>query len=348
VKPLLAVTMGDAAGIGPEIIAKALSLDEVYDACRPLVVGDASAMEMGVEVARLSLKINRVESPEEGHYQRGTIDIISLDNVDTDALVMGKAQAMAGRASVEFVMKAAGMAMKDEVDGIVTAPLNKEAMHMAGFGYPGHTELLAEIGRTQDYAMMLLAGGLRVVHVTTHVSLREVPDLITKDRVFKKVRVAHEAMRSLGFERPKIGVAGLNPHSGEGGLFGREEIEVITPAIEQAKQAGMIVDGPVPPDTVFAKALGGVYDVVVAMYHDQGHIPVKLQGFHLDEATGKWEDVSGVNMTVGLPFIRTSVDHGTAYGKAGRRDGTANPESLIDAIKIAAQMAEVRTGKKTA
>ena len=347
-KPLLAITMGDAAGIGPEIIAKALSLDEVYGICRPFVIGDASAMEMGVEVAGLSLRINRVTSPEDGLYRRGVIDVLSLDNIDTTNLIMGKAQEMAGRASVEFVVRAAEMAMRGEVDGIVTAPLNKEAMHMAGYKYPGHTELLAEIGRTQNYAMMLLAGGLRVVHVTTHVALREVPDLITKDRVFKKIRVAHEAARNLGFDRPRIGVAGLNPHSGEGGLFGREEIEVITPAIEEARRAGMLVEGPIPPDTVFSKALGGVYDVVVAMYHDQGHIPVKLQGFRLDEETGKWEDVSGVNMTVGLPFIRTSVDHGTAYGKAGRREGTANPESLVDAIKVAAQMASIRHGKKTA
>ncbi len=347
-KPLVAITMGDAAGIGPEIVAKALSLDEVYSICRPFVVGDAGAMAMGVEVAKLSLRINRIGSPGDALFRRGVVDVMSLDNIDASRLVMGRAQAMAGKASVEYVVRAAEMVMRGDVDAIVTAPLNKEAMHMAGYAYPGHTELLAEMGKTQDYAMMLLAGGLRVVHVTTHVSLREVPDLVTKDRVFKKIRVAHEAMRALGFERPRIGVAGLNPHSGEGGLFGREEIEVITPAIEQAKRAGMIVDGPVPPDTVFAKALGGVYDVVVAMYHDQGHIPVKLQGFRLDEETGKWEGVSGVNMTVGLPFIRTSVDHGTAYGKAGRREGTANPESLIDAIKIAAQMAEVRLGKKTA
>jgi 4-hydroxythreonine-4-phosphate dehydrogenase len=348
VKPLLAITMGDAAGIGPEIIAKALSLDEVYGICRPFVIGDASSMEMGVKVAGLSLRINRITSPEDGLFRWGVIDVLSLDNIDTTRLIMGKAQEMAGRASVEFVVRAAEMAMRGEVDGIVTAPLNKEAMHMAGYKYPGHTELLAEIGRTQNYAMMLLAGGLRVVHVTTHVALREVPDLITKDRVFKKIRVAHEAARNLGFDRPRIGVAGLNPHSGEGGLFGREEIEVITPAIEEARKAGMLVEGPVPPDTVFSKALGGVYDVVVAMYHDQGHIPVKLQGFRLDEETGKWEDVSGVNMTVGLPFIRTSVDHGTAYGKAGRREGTANPESLVDAIKVATQMASVRHWKKTA
>lgn len=340
--------MGDVAGIGPEIIAKALDLEETYRVCNPIVVGDAVAMEMGIEVAGLSLRINKVEVPLDGLYRRGIIDILSLDNIDASALVMGKPQAMAGKASVEFVIKATEMAMRDEVDGIVTAPLNKEAMNMAGYAYPGHTELLAELAHTQDYAMMLLAGSLRVVHVTTHVALSQVPNLITKDRVFKKIRVANEAARNLGFERPRIGVAGLNPHSGEGGLFGREEIEVIAPAIDEARKAGMIVDGPVPPDTVFAKAVGGVYDVIVAMYHDQGHIPVKLQGFRFDEASGKWEEVSGVNMTVGLPFIRTSVDHGTAYGKAGRREGTANPQSLVDAIKIATQMAEVRLRKKTA
>ena len=347
-KPLLAITMGDAAGIGPEIIAKALSLDEVYQVCRPLVVGDAVAIKMGLDVANLSLSINKVGAPEDGLYKRGIIDILSLDNINASALVMGKPQAMAGKASVESVMKAAEMAMRDEVDGIVTAPLNKEAINMAGYKYPGHTELLAELAHTQDYAMMLLAGNLRVVHVTTHVALSQVPVLITKDRVFKKIRAAQEAARSLGFERPRIGVAGLNPHSGEGGLFGKEEIEVITPAIDEAKKAGMLVEGPVPPDTIFSKALGGVYDVIVAMYHDQGHIPVKLHGFRLDEISGKWEEVSGVNMTVGLPFIRTSVDHGTAYGKAGRREGTANPQSLVDAIKIAAKMAEVRLKKKTA
>lgn len=347
-RPLLAITMGDVAGIGPEIIAKALDTEEVYRVCRPLVVGDAGAMNMGMEVAKINLVVKRIISPADGVYRRGTIDIISLDNIDTSSLIMGRAQSMAGKASVEFVFKAAEMAMRDEVDGMVTAPLNKEAMHMAGYKYPGHTELLAELAHTQDYAMMLIAGSLRVVHVTTHVSLREVPDLITKDRVFKKIRIAHQAAMSLGFDRPRIGVSGLNPHSGEGGLFGREEIEVIAPAIDEARKAGMMVDGPVPPDTVFSKAVGGIYDVVVAMYHDQGHIPVKLQGFRFDEATGKWEDVSGVNTTVGLPFVRTSVDHGTAYGKAGRREGTANPQSLVDAIKTASQMAEVRFKKKTA
>jgi len=344
VKPLIAITMGDAAGIGPEIIVKALSLDEVYGMCRPLVVGDIGAMGMGVEVAALDLAIRRVENPWEALFRKGTVDVLSLDNIDVDRLVMGRPQPMAGRASVEYVLKAAEMAMRGEVAAIVTAPLNKEAMNMAGYPYAGHTELLAELAGTEDYAMMLLAGPLRVVHVTTHVALREVPPLIKKETVLGKIRLAEEAARSLGIDVPRVAVAGLNPHSGEGGLFGREEIEEIEPAVREAQGLGMDVDGPIPPDTVFVKAAGGMYDIVVAMYHDQGHIPVKLQGFRYEEGSGRMESVSGVNVTLGLPFVRTSVDHGTAYGKAGRREGTANPQSLIDAIRVAVQMAEARSG----
>jgi 4-hydroxythreonine-4-phosphate dehydrogenase len=302
---------------------------------------------MGVEVARVDATIHSITTPSEASFRKGVVDIISLDNVDTSKLVMGRPQAMAGKASVEYVLMAAGMAMRGDVDAIVTAPLNKEAMNMAGYHYPGHTELLAELSGTKEYAMLLIAGNLRVVHVTTHVPMSKVPSLITRDNVLGKIAIAHEAARSLGFDHPRIGVAGYNPHSGEGGLFGSEEIEEITPAVEEARKRGMNVEGPVPPDTVFGKALGGLYDVVVAMYHDQGHIPVKLQGFKLG-AKGKWEEMSGVNATVGLPFVRTSVDHGTAYGKAGRREGTANPQSLIEAIETAARMASVRLAKKTA
>jgi 4-hydroxythreonine-4-phosphate dehydrogenase len=341
-KPLMAITMGDAAGIGPEIIAKTLSLDDVYGMCRPLVVGDVGAMGMGVEVASLDLRIRRVEDLSEALFRRGTIDVLSLENIDVDMLVMGRPQSMAGRASVEYVLKAAEMAMRGEVDAIVTAPLNKEAMNMAGYPYAGHTELLAEFAKTEDFAMMLLAGSLRVVHVTTHVALKEVPHLITKERVLDKIRIAVGAAESLGIDRPRVAVSGLNPHSGEGGLFGREENEEIEPAVKEAQGSGIDVDGPIPADTVFVKAAGGMYDVVVAMYHDQGHIPVKLQGFRYEEESGLMESVSGVNVTLGLPFIRTSVDHGTAYGKAGRREGTANPQSLIDAIKVAVKMAETK------
>lgn len=339
-KPILAITMGDAAGIGPEIIAKTLALEEIYEICRPMVVGDGGAMRMGVEVSGLALDVHPVKDPSGARFEHGKIDVLDLENVDTEKLVMGKPQAMAGKAAVEYVLKAAELALRREVDAVVTAPLNKEAMNMAGYDYAGHTELLAELAGAEDYAMMLIAGPLRVIHVTTHVSLREVPGLITRERVLKTIKLAESAARSLGAERPRIAVAGLNPHCGEGGLFGSEEIEAIRPAVDEARSLGLMVEGPIPADTVFGKGSGGAYDIVVAMYHDQGHIPVKLTGFRWSEESGRWESVRGVNVTVGLPFIRTSVDHGTAYGKAGRREGTANPQSLIEAIKTAVKMAD--------
>jgi 4-hydroxythreonine-4-phosphate dehydrogenase len=341
-RPLIAITMGDPAGVGPEIIAKALSDPAVYESCRPVVVGDGSAMRMGIEVAKARLKVHSIKELGEAEYRQGAIDLLDLANIDPARLVMGVPQAMAGRASVEYVLRATDMALAGEVDAIVTAPLNKEAMHMGGYNYPGHTELLAEKAGTKNYAMMLIAGNLRVVHVTTHIPLRLVPERITKDRIVATIEVAYDAARKLGIEAPRIAVAGLNPHSSDGGLFGDEEKTRIEPAIAEVKRRGLNVEGPIPPDTVFGKALGGLYDVVVAMYHDQGHIPVKMAGFRWDEAAGEWGDMAGVNMTIGLPFIRTSVDHGTAYGRAGRRDGTANPQSLKEAIQVAARMAEAR------
>ena len=345
-KPLLAITMGDPAGVGPEIIAKALSDPEVYAICRPVVVGDGSAMRMGIDVAKARLSVHPIKELGEAEYRHGTIDLLDLKNVDAGRLVMGVPQAMAGKASVEFVLRATDMALAGEVDAIVTAPLNKEAMNMGGYSYPGHTELLAEKAGTKNYAMMLISGNLRVVHVTTHIPLRLVPEKVTKERIVTTIEVAYDAARKLGIEAPRIAVAGLNPHSSDGGLFGDEEKTKIEPAIAEVKMRGLNVEGPVPPDTVFGKALGGLYDVVVAMYHDQGHIPVKLAGFRWDEAKGGWGDMAGVNITIGLPFIRTSVDHGTAYGRAGRRDGTANPQSLKEAIQVAVQMAKARKSLK--
>jgi 4-phospho-D-threonate 3-dehydrogenase / 4-phospho-D-erythronate 3-dehydrogenase len=337
-KPLLAITLGDPAGIGPEIVAKALSSPQVYAVCHPVIVGDSSILRMGANVAKVRVEIDNALSRIITPY--GISELVDLENINLGELVMGKSQAMGGKASVEYVIKAADLALKGKVEGIVTAPLSKEAMHMAGFNYPGHTELLAELAGVKESTMMLVSGDFRVVHVTTHVSLRKVSDLITKELVYSKIRMANEALISLGIDNPRIAVAGLNPHSGEGGLFGREEMDEIAPAIEEARKQGLTVEGPIPPDTVFGKASGGAYDVVVAMYHDQGHIPVKLMGFKYGSAG--WEEMGGVNVTLGLPFIRTSVDHGTAYGKAGRREGTANPQSLIDAIKLAAKMAERR------
>jgi len=341
-KPVIAITLGDPAGIGPEIVAKVLADPETYRICNPVVVGDHHAVQMGIDVARKNLGIHTITSASEAVFKPGVIDLIDLNNVDPDKLVMGKAAAMSGAASAQFVIRAADMALRKEVDAIVTAPLNKEAMHMGGYNYPGHTELLAEKSETKDYAMMLATGNLRVVHATTHIAFRDIPKLLTTERIYTTIQIAQNACLSLGIEKPRIAVAGLNPHSGDGGLFGDEEARIIEPAIKQAKNEGLNVDGPVPPDTVFGKAVGGQYDIVVAMYHDQGHIPVKLLGMKYDESAGAWESVSGVNITLGLKFIRTSVDHGTAYGKAGRKEGTANPDSLKEALQYAVRMAEAR------
>jgi len=341
-KPMIAITLGDPAGIGPEIIAKTLADPETYGICNPLVVGESHAMQMGIEVARQSLNINPIEEPEEARFSHGTIDLIDLKNLDQTKIEMGKPAAMTGASSVQYVIHAADLALAGKVDAIVTAPLNKEAMHMGGYNYPGHTELLAEKSGTSEYAMMLATGNLRVVHATTHIPFREISDHLTTERILSTIHIAQDACLSLGIENPRIAVAGLNPHSGDGGLFGDEEERIIKPAIKKAIEESLNVDGPVPADTVFGKAAGGQYDIVVALYHDQGHIPVKLLGMKYDESTGRWESVSGVNITLGLSFIRTSVDHGTAYGKAGRREGTANPESLKEAIRYAVQMAEAR------
>jgi len=339
-KPIVGITMGDAAGIGPEIIAKTLSLKEIYEVCRPVVIGDADVMGEGIKVARVKLEINPIKELSEARFEHGMIDVLDLDNVRVKDLEMGKPQVMAGKASVEYIEKAVELALRGEIHAVATAPINKEAINMAGYKYAGHTELLAHLTGTKDYAMMLTVEPLRVIHVTTHVSLSEVSKLIKKQRVFRTIRLAINVMRKLGFSNPRIAVAGLNPHCGEGGLFGREEIEEIIPAIELARKEGFNVVGPLPADTVFVRAKGGEFDIVVAMYHDQGHIPIKMLGLEWDESKKRWISVGGVNITVGLPIIRTSVDHGTAYGKAGRKEGTANPQSLIEAVKMAAKLAE--------
>jgi len=341
-KPRIAITLGDPAGIGPEIIAKTLADPETYRVCSPLVVGEGNAMRMGLEVAKKRLKVNPINGPGEAMFIHGTIDLIDLENLDPAKIEMGRPAAMTGAASAQYVIHAADLALAGKVDAIVTAPLNKEAMHMGGYDYPGHTELLAEKSGTSEYAMMLATGKLRVVHATTHIPFREIMDHLSTERVLSTINIAQDACLSLGIENPRIAVAGLNPHSSDGGIFGDEEETIIRPAIEKAQERGLNVEGPVPADTVFGKAAGGLYDMVVALYHDQGHIPVKLLGMKYDEATGRWESVSGVNITLGLSFIRTSVDHGTAYGKAGRREGTANPESLKEAIHYAVQMANAR------
>ncbi|MBU5478650.1 4-hydroxythreonine-4-phosphate dehydrogenase PdxA [Eubacterium sp. MSJ-13] len=329
--------MGDPASIGPEITVKALSDPEIYEKCLPLVVGDTAVMEEAVKIVGKDIKIHTVHNVQEAFFTYGTIDVYDMKLVDMDKLERGVVSAMAGHAAFEYVRKVIELAMNHEIDATVTNALNKEAMNLAGHHYSGHTEIYAEYTGTEKYTMMLAHENLRVVHVSTHVSLREACDRVKKERVLEVIRIADQACKELGIENPKIGVAGLNPHSGENGMFGKEEIEEITPAILQAKAEGILADGPVPPDTVFSKARGGWYDIVVAMYHDQGHIPLKVVGFVYNQKEQKWDAVAGVNITLGLPIIRASVDHGTAFDQAGK--GVANELSLVNAMDYAIRMA---------
>jgi len=328
---IIGITMGDPASIGPEITVKALSLEEIYHKCRPLVIGDANVMEAAVRiVGKDGIKIHPVHSVDEALFEPGTIDVYDMGLVDMDQLERGKVSAMAGEAAFRYVEKVIQMALAGEVDGTVTNAFSKEAINLAGHHYSGHTEVYADMTGTKKYTMMLAHENMRVVHVSTHVSLREACERVKKDRVLEVIRIAYQACRNLGIQQPKIGVAGLNPHSGENGLFGREEIEEIIPAIEAANGEGIFAEGPVPPDTVFSKARGGLYDMVVAMYHDQGHIPLKVVGFVYNQEQQKWDAVAGVNITLGLPIVRASVDHGTAFDQAGQ--GVANELSLMNAI----------------
>ena len=260
-----------------------------------------------------------------------------------DKLERGKVSVMAGEAAFRYVEKVIQMALAGEVDGTVTNAFNKEAINMAGHHYSGHTEVYADMTGTKKYTMMLAHENIRVVHVSTHVSLREACDRVKKERVLEVIRIAYQACRDLGLEQPRIGVAGLNPHSGENGLFGREEIDEIITAIEAANAEGIHAEGPVPPDTIFSKARGGWYDMVVAMYHDQGHIPLKVIGFVYNQEQQKWDAVAGVNITLGLPIVRASVDHGTAFDQAGL--GIANELSLINAIDYGIRLSKSNRAK---
>ena len=337
-RPLIGISVGDPAGIGPEITAKALSLPEIYDLCRPLVVGETETMKEAIGFSRLDLKSHAISVTSEGGFQPGTIDILDLKNIDGKSIRHKTVSSDSGKASFEYVKKVIELALTGQIDATVTGPINKEAINLAGFHYSGHTEIYADFTRTRDYAMMLLHGSFRAIHVSTHVSLREACNRVKRDRVYRVIQLGYETLKKLGIENPRIGVAGLNPHAGEGGLFGKEESEEIEPAIRAARKDGLTIEGPIPPDTVFSKMQGGQYDLVVVMYHDQGHIPTKLLGFQYDEKTKTWGSISGVNITCGLPVIRVSVDHGTAFGKAG--EGRANPESMIQAIRIAAHLAQ--------
>ncbi len=336
--PILGISMGDPAGIGAEIAVKALANQDWTKKCLPIVIGDAAAMDDAIAFTGAACRLNCIAEPAQAVNEAGTINLINLGLLAPHGWEYKKVSALAGNAGFQYVREATELAMAKKIDAIVTGPINKEAINLAGFHYSGHTEILADLTGTKDYAMLLTGGNLRVIHVTTHVSMREACERITKTRVHTVIRLAHEAMLLLGMPDAKIGVAGFNAHCSENGLFGDEEARAIIPAIEQAQSEGICVEGPVPPDTVFVKAQAGQYGIVVAMYHDQGHIPLKLAGFKLDLVTNKYTAMSGVNSTIGLPIIRTSVDHGTAFGKAG--EGRANEESLSDAMDMAILMAK--------
>jgi 4-phospho-D-threonate 3-dehydrogenase / 4-phospho-D-erythronate 3-dehydrogenase len=337
IRPLLGITMGDPGGIGPEICAKALAGPEIFALCRPLIIGDAAIMADAVKFSHLDLKIYPCKQPADGRYVFGTIDVLDLKHMPLDRLRHKQVTAEQGKASFECVVKAIELALDKRIDAMVTAPINKAAINAAGFHYAGHTEICAQFTGIRDYSMMLAEGNFRVAHVSTHVSLREACDRVNKERVRKVIDLAYQTLLRLDITYPRIAVAGLNPHCGEGGLFGNEDDEQIAPAVAEARGAGINVEGPLPADTVFSKMIGGMYDLVVVMYHDQGHIPTKLVGFKYDDKTGTWGSMAGVNVTLGLPIIRTSVDHGTAFGKAG--EGRANPQSMVEAILLAARLA---------
>ena len=336
-KPIISITMGDPAGIGAEIAVKALNKEEIYQIVKPVIIGSKSVIKDAQTFILSNSEINTIQNVKQIKGKFGTIDLLDLNNIKLDDFKYGEVGASAGRASIEYVFEAIDLAMRGEVDAVVTGPINKESINKAGYHYTGHTEIFAEKTYTKEYAMMLVSDEMKIVHVSTHVSISEAINRVKRERVLNVIRIANRAMKKLGVNEPKIGVAGLNPHAGEHGLFGNEEIDEIIPAIEDAVKDGINVDGPIPPDTFFTKLRGNQYDIAVAMYHDQGHIPIKVTGFNYDKTTNTWSSVTGVNITLGLPIIRTSVDHGTAYGKAGK--GRANEGSLVDAIKMAVQFA---------
>ncbi len=340
-KRILAITAGDPAGIGPEVVIKALQDPDIYEICQPIVIGDGGSLRSTAAMLGINTSINEIrdEEMESAFASPGRINFIQAGPAENSPWELGKVSKRAGQTAFLSVEKGIKLAMGGKAAAVVTAPINKEAINLAGYHYSGHTEIFSAYTGTKTYGMLLISRNLKVIHVTTHMSMREACDAITEERVLKTIRLAQEAARLTG-ENRKIAVAGLNAHCSENGLFGREEIEAISPAICRAQKEGIEVEGPIPADTVFVKAAAGQYGIVVAMYHDQGHIPVKMDGFHMDPETGEFESVSGINCTIGLPIIRTSVDHGTAFDRAGK--GVGNENSMIEAIKMAVTIAEKR------
>jgi 4-hydroxythreonine-4-phosphate dehydrogenase len=327
--PRITITMGDPAGIGSEVILKTLLRDDVYQVCSPIVLGDINVLRMvSTRIEPLSFHI--IKTPSEATGSPGLVDVISVSNLKRGSFIPGRPTVHGGEAMVDYIKKAVDFNKAGQVSAMVTCPISKEIMHKAGYRFDGHTELLAKLTNTKDYGMMLAGERLRVSLATIHCALREVPQRLNKGLILKTIRLTCRALEEdFAIKRPHVAVAGLNPHAGEAGLFGLEDKEIIQPAVDEAKNDGLLVDGPFPADTIFYQALNGKFDAVVAMYHDQGLIPVKLLNFS-----------DSVNITLGLPIVRTSVDHGTAYDIAGK--GVADPSSLIAAIRMAVKIASAR------
>ena len=328
--------MGDPASIGPEIALKALLNKELYAECRPLLVGDLAVFEQIKNILNINVSLNRIANVDEAKFEYGTIDIFDLGNTDVANLKFGEISANAGNAAFQAVKKVIELAMAGDIDATVTGPINKKSINEAGFHFAGHTEIYATLTNTKKYAMLLVEDNMKVIHVSTHVSLRQACDLVKKERILEVVELLHNGLIQLGETNLKIGIAGLNPHAGDSGLFGTEDDEEILPAVEEARKRGYDVEGPVPADTMFSKAATGYFGGVVAMYHDQGHIPFKLSGFKWNAEKKQMDSVKGVNITMGLPIIRTSVDHGTAFEIAGK--GIASADAMVLAIESAVQL----------
>ena len=325
-KPIIAITMGDAAGIGPEITCKSLLYPDIYELCRPVVVGDAKVLENIIRLYGLDLKINRIDDVEKGEYRLGVIDVLHSDDIDMDKLHFGELSAMCGDAAVKYTKLACQMAMDKKVGAMVSAPLNKAAMRMAGYHYEGQTQIVGEMTGSQNYGMLQLLGNIRTLMYTTHMSLEDACKKVTYEGILKKIHLAQEGMKFFPIENPLIAVSALNPHCGEGGLFGRQEIDEIEPAIKQAQSEGINVIGPIPADTIYVKAKDGAYDLVISLYHDQSNMAIKLLGFG-----------NVVTLLAGVPVIRTSTGHGTAFDIAGKNIASEN--NLHEAIKTAAELA---------
>lgn len=330
-KPVIGITMGDAAGVGPEIIVKSLSIKEIYEQCKPVVIGDAKMLNRAVAITKCNVEVRSITQIEDAEYTFGTIDCIDLDLLPSD-LKYGKISAESGNAAFQYIKTAIDLAKESKIQAICTAPLNKEALHKGGHIYPGHTEILAKLTETEDYAMMLASPKLKVIHLTTHVGIIKAIEMINPERTYNVIKLAHETLTRAGFDNPSIAVCGINPHAGENGLFGNgEEEEKLVPGIKKAQEQGINASGPHPADTLFFRAGRGDFDMVVACYHDQGHGPIKVLGLE-----------AGVNITVGLKggVIRTSVDHGTAFDIAGKN--IADERSLVEALRSAIELAPTK------